>query len=314
MFAKGWTACRGLWHNAAMAHIIETAKAKIKGRGLRLVLPEADDPRIQATARLLHEEGLALPLLQLAQPSADTVQRMIAMRPSVTPAIARRLLAKPLYAAGAMVAAGMADAMLAGVAQPTYKVIEAALMTIGLADGIKTPSSFIVMQWPKRLLLFADCAVNVQPSAAQLADIAVATAQSAAQILQDKPRVALLSFSTLGSAKHADADKVIAATALAKTKAPHFDFAGEMQGDAALSPEIALRKIGVSGVAGHANVLIFPDLDAGNIAYKLCQQLGGGKAIGPILQGFSKPVSDLSRGASVDEIVATACLLLSMVD
>ncbi|GGB91449.1 phosphotransacetylase [Marivita lacus] len=281
--------------------VLNAARAIAAGSDTRVVFPELDDPRVAEAARHLTGNDLCS-VLGVTPEITDAQVAVLVRARGMKEAMARRLLQKPLYRAAAMVAAGEADAMVAGADSPTRRVIEAASMAIGLADGVTIPSSYFLMLFPDgRTFVFADCAVNVAPDATALEAIARASADTA-RVLLGSARVALLSFST-GTSGAGDSVDTVRAVA----EATGFD--GPVQADAALNATIAAKK-GLG--SGDANVLVFPSLDAGNIAYKLCQELAGAQAIGPFLQGFARPVCDLSRGATAEDIVASTLVTIAL--
>ena len=322
--------------------VLDSIKEKAKADVKHILLPEGSEERTVQAARIIIDEKIAKVTLlgdeeeikkvaekfnvclcgiDIINPLTDPdfehyANGFYELRKAkgMTPEKARETIKNTLFYACMMIKEGKADGMVSGAINTTGNTLRPGLQIIKMAKGINTISSCFIMEIPNKeygdngLMLFGDCAININPNPDELASIAIATANTAKTLLGMDPKVAMLSFSTKGSAKHENVDKVTAALAKVKELAPELDVDGELQADAAMVPKVAALKAPGSKVAGHANVLIFPDLQAGNIGYKLVQRLAGAEAVGPVSQGFAKPINDLSRGCSIADIVSVVAI------
>ncbi len=322
--------------------VLDSIKEKAKADVKHILLPEGSEERTVQAARIITDEKIAKVTLlgdeeeikkvaekfnvclcgiDIINPLTDPdfehyANGFYELRKAkgMTPEKARETIKNTLFYACMMIKEGKADGMVSGAINTTGNTLRPGLQIIKMAKGINTISSCFIMEIPNKeygdngLMLFGDCAININPNPDELASIDIATANTAKTLLGMDPKVAMLSFSTKGSAKHENVDKVTAALAKVKELAPDLDVDGELQADAAMVPKVAALKAPGSKVAGHANVLIFPDLQAGNIGYKLVQRLAGAEAVGPVSQGFAKPINDLSRGCSIADIVSVVAI------
>lgn len=318
---------------------LDGVRARARASRRRIAFPETADPRVQAAIRTLSAEGIVEPVavldparpethaairslgVEVVDPASDARRERVAAdlyqrraAKGLTEAQAGELGRDPLYFGDDLVLHGEADGCVAGAVHTTADVLRAALWLIGPAPRMATVSSAFYMVCPAfrgsatEVLTFTDCAVIPEPTPAQLADIAISAAEDRRRIVGDEPIIAMLSFSTKGSAEHPSVSRVREAVDVIRHRQPELVVDGELQPDAALIASIGVRKAPGSDAAGRANVLVFPSLDAGNIAYKLVERLAGAAAVGPILQGLAKPCSDLSRGASTDDIINVAAI------